>query len=342
MAKRTRNEDKIAVINCLFNLKNYHLQEFLEKHRISKAGKKSDLIDRIITSIEENSLQLEDLIDYYDDIAPNDKQHVFLFNGPQEEIVNKWIDGSNRKKLIKSNDLEPIYNKKNPLTFPRELKLESVIFRSHMLSIKAVQGREYFDRRQEMDEYRTMNGQFYVFRAYEKKYSRGNIFFNWNLINNTAELKITQLPSGDKYEDEENKFKMLIQDWLNLNAFPKLNLKTAISKLHEMEESTSGILRSHGFNYVTNAGNIVTARSATCDDSVIGERVLNTALRSVRMHGQGNLGNFYWICNRPTAALIRKDVHFIVVGEKNRVNFTTPNNSEDIQHVLSKIREFCS
>jgi hypothetical protein len=39
---------------------------------------------------------------------------------------------------------------------------------------------------------------------------------------------------------------------------------------------------------------------------------------------------------------LTSDVHVIVVGAQNRINFPTPNDEPSVRYVLSRIRSHCN
>jgi hypothetical protein len=167
------------------------------------------------------------------------------------------------------------------------------------------------------------------------------MIFTWNLISNNATLQISQLPTGSKYEEEEIKFAELINPWLNLNSFTKLDLRRVIKKLHELEANGIPEARSHGLSYLSQGGRRITAQSPTPQDSIFGEQEVDIALKSIRDRGVGNIGNFYWLpksINSANGNPLEREVHTIIVGNKSRINFTTPNKKEDIEYVLSRVR----
>lgn len=116
-------------------------------------------------------------------------------------------------------------------------------------------------------------------------------------------------------------------------------------KLHELEETGNSEARSHSIGYRTIGGRAVSAQSPTPRDSVLGEQALDNALSGIRRQGVGHIGNFYWLSsfmNPSNKNPLEKEVHTIIVGNKQRINFTTPNKKEDMEYVLSRVRALSS
>ncbi|HMO84803.1 MAG TPA: hypothetical protein PKC18_07780 [Lacipirellulaceae bacterium] len=73
--------------------------------------------------------------------------------------------------------------------------------------------------------------------------------------------------------------------------------------------------------------------------------MIDAALGAVRKSSVGHLGNFYWLSANGQDAdtnPLESEVHVIIVGSKNRVNFPTPNDEQTVRHVLSRIRSHCA
>lgn len=121
-----------------------------------------------------------------------------------------------------------------------------------------------------------------------------------------------------------------------------MDLKPVIRKLHELEETDNPETRSHGIDYRTLGGRKISAYSSNPRDSVLGEQAVDKALSGIRKHGGlGHIGNFYWplsSVNKTKSKSLGNEVHTIILGDKGRINFTTPNNKEDIEYVLSRMR----
>ncbi len=107
------------------------------------------------------------------------------------------------------------------------------------------------------------------------------------------------------------------------------------------QEARRGETRSHGINYRTLQGRRFEGKSASANDPVLGDVVIDAALGAVRKSSLGHLGNFYWLPSNGNGSdrnPLEDEAHVIIVGSDNRVNFPTPNEEEVIRHELSRIR----
>lgn len=334
-------EEREKIIQYLMELKGDSIREFLASHGLPKSGTKPELRERIQEYLDEGALKYKDLVKFIDTAAPWGKQHVFLYEGPESE-VRKWQKNEYVSNVLTEIGLSKYLNSRLPLILPETLTLSSIEYpRGRELKIYAVERREHWERKREYDERKTQENQKIELRAYVNQVIRGIIVFRWNLVSNNAILQISQLPSGSKYEEVEGRFAELIGSWLNIELFQKLDLRPVIRKLHELEETGTPEARSHSIGYRTRGGRTVSAQSPTPHDSVLGEKMLDSALSSVRRQGVGHIGNFYWLpssANPANGNPLEKEVHTIIVGNKARINFTTPNKKEDVEYVLSRVR----
>ncbi|MCD6406647.1 SAP domain-containing protein [Candidatus Aerophobetes bacterium] len=317
------------------------IREFLRERNLTRSGTKPELRQRIEQHIEEGKLTYTELVNFIDRFAPLGKQHVYLYDGPENE-VSQWRDEKYVREIIENNGLIELLISELPLILPQELTISTIEYHSSSeFKIYAVQKREGYERKPEYDTTTTRDNREILLKAYEHIVTRLVVIFRWNLVANTATLQISQLPSSQKYEDVEIQFSQLVENWLNFSAFEKVSLRRTINKLFELERDGSPEARSHNFSFLSPGGRKVDARSPTPDDSVFGEELIDNAMNYVEKNGVGNLGNFYWLpnyVNPNNNNPLTSEVHTIIVGKHNRINFTTNNRQEDIEYVLSRVR----
>ncbi len=197
-----------------------------------------------------------------------------------------------------------------------------------------------------MDNEEIIDGKPVLYKAFQSEIDRGVMIFKWNLKTNLATLHISQLPKKNyleernDYEDAEGRFIDLVNPIIDMGLFEKLRLSRAINTLHELETEGRPIARSHGLDYRTLAGSRAKFVSPTYRDSVIGEDSINESARTIREHGIGHIGNFYWLPSEETIPYTDKEIHVVILGTKGRINFTVPTNTEIIKHVISRVRAF--
>jgi len=334
-------EEKGKIVQYLMELRGDIIRKFLSLHNLAKSGNKAELRERIIEHIDNGELKYKDLVHFVDEQAPLRKQHIFMYDGPESE-VDKWRKKEYVENILKKNKVLKYLNARLPLILPKELTISSLRYtEARELVIYGVERRDYWERNSDYDRKERRENEEIELRAYLHQVTRGTIIFQWNLLSNTAILQISQLPSGSKYELVEERFANLISPWLNLKLFQKINLRQVIKKLHELEEAGTPVARSHSIGYKTLRGRTILAQSPTSQDSVLGESEVDAAMRGVRRRATGHIGNFYWLPSTTTSDNsnpLTKEVHTIIIGNKSRINFTTPNRKEDIEYVLSRVR----
>ncbi len=338
---RYSQQEKTLVLGYVMALKADAIRDFLASHDEQASGTKSDLRDRIAECLDADTIGFEDLVNLLDSVAPFGKQHVFLYSGPAQ-MVAAWRARPQVYKLLRKRGVAQLLNARLPLALPKELTLSSIEYRDgRSLRVCAVERREYYERKEDLDEERDQDGRRLALRAYLSEVMRGMVIFEWNLVSNEAEIRITQLPSGTDYESVEQAFAGLVRPWLDLSPFQKQDIRAVIGRLHDMERQGQPEARSHEIGYRTAGGRTISAQSPTQSDSVFGEADVDAAMDSVHGHSVGHTGNFYWldsnVCQSHGNPLDR-EVHTMLVGNKNRINFTAPNRQEDLRYVLSRVR----
>jgi hypothetical protein len=339
LAQEYTIEEQRKIIDYFKELKSFYIKTFLTNSGLPKSGSKSQLMIRITEAIESGTIQYADLVNYLDTIMPWGKQHIFLYKGPEREVENWRVEDFCRQTLEQNGNIH-FLNARLPLILPIRLSLSSIDYTPGVeLRIFSVQRRDYRERYPEHDEIFEIDGIQIEREAYIHQVLRGTIIFYWDLVSNHARLQISQLPSRGSYEKAEEDFKSLIQPWLPFTLFQKLDLRRSITRLNELEDSGDAEVRSHNFSYRTLGGRAISAKSPTSHDSVLGEPIIDIALRNIRESGVGHLGNFFWLANEHNS--FEKEIHTVIVGNKGRINFTTPNRREDIEYVLSRVRALC-
>lgn len=337
------NEDeRELIVTDLLALKKEQIGEFLARSDLPKSGTKEELKARIEEALENESLSLTQIVQFLDSVIPWGKQHVYLFKGPQSSIA-QWRKEEWMSKLLKKHRLGKYLNASLPLVLPDTMKISSVLHDPKRLRITAIKRRDWWERDSGYDDATTNDeGEDVELRAYVHRVTRGLVAFEWDLVANTAFLQISQQRRAFDYEEAANEFFELIEKWLDRSIFSVVDLRPPITKLHELEESGKGEARSHGIKYRTMQGSHLEGKSASPADPLLGDALMDAALRPIRKSGIGHLGNFYWTPTNGAAVVLDSEVHVIVVGFKNRVNFPTPNDEETVRYVLSRIRSHCA
>lgn len=333
------DEEREKLIGYTIDLTRPQLNRFLSENRISIAGSKKDVRERLISHLESGNITYATLVDFIDTVEPWGKQHVFLFDSPPIDI-RRWKNKATFRKLLEEKKVAQFLDNHLSLILPKQLSLSSITHSQDRLRITAVERRDSWEREEDLDrDERTDDGNAVQYRAYIHYVSRGILAFEWNLITGTATLQISQLPTHFKYEDSLKDFTELIGQWLNLNMFPPTDLSQAISRFHELEENGTPETRSHGIDYTTFTGRRLQGRSASSQDSLLGEAVIDNALKNVRQLGTGHLGNFYFL--PASGNPLTEEVHASILGDRQRISFPTANEEEVVRYVLQRVRAAC-
>lgn len=335
------SDEQDLIVTDLLALKMTHIRDFLSRCGLAKSGTKEEFRARIEEALEDGDLSLSQIVEFLDEMIPWAKQHVYLYNGPKTSIAN-WRKPDWFENLLKKHRFGKYLNANLPLVLPEKMQVSSILHDARRLRVTAIKRRDWPERDPEYDSSaETKEGDDVELRAYVHRVTRSLVAFEWDLIANCAMLQISQLPSRFDYADVAEEFFTLISAWLDFDKFSLVDLRLVIKKLHELEEARRRETRSHGINYRMLDGKRFEGKSASPSDPLLGNPVTDAALGAVRKSGVGHLGNFYWLPSNGQASgrnPLEAEVHVVIVGSKNRVNFPTPNDEQTIRHVLSRIR----
>ena len=335
------DDERQALVDFVFSLRKTYIQDFLGEAELQRSGTKDELRDRLQDALDEEAITYEALVAFLDTVAPWGKQHVILYTGPRGDLQS-WKDPESVLQHLRDHRVGKFFNARLPLILPDKLTLSSITHSEGVFRIAAVQKRDYTERMSDHDEHKeTEDGTLITLRAYANHLSRTLVSFEWDLQSNMAMLQITQLPKDTLYEEVVREFFELVRGWLDMERFAPVDIRKAIKKLHELEEAHQTEARSHAIDYRTLQGRRLSARSASPRDSVLGELVIDDAMNTIRKKGVGHLGNFYWLPEvqpGPAPNPVSKEVHIVLIGDKRRINFRTPNSEEVVRYVLHRVR----
>lgn len=335
-------EEKRLIVQYVSELRKDYIVGFLQERKLLRSGTKEDLRDRIQQNLDDGHIKHAELVELLDSVTPYGKQHIYLYNGPESEITT-WRDAGRVAAILEQNDLLKYLETSLRLLLPSNMSLTRINYQPEQrLTVTAVERREHFERLPSQDTKKTLNGKEIELRAFLHQITRGVVIFDWDLVSNTAQLQISQLASGTRYEDVLESFEDLTAPWLQIRLFSPIDIGRVITRLHELEEQGQPEARYHGIGYRTLGGRSVIAQSPTARVSVFGESPVDNAMRAIRGQGAlGHIGNFYWLprdVNPSHNNPLEKEVHTILIGNKKRMNLTTPNREGDIEYVLSRVR----
>jgi hypothetical protein len=341
---RYTKEEKESALTHLFALRKVQIEEFLRTNELRTSGPKAELRSRLEAALESRELSYADLVRYLDSSSPWGKQHVLLYRGPSAGC-DAWRKEAQVRRRLARRGLERYLNASLALILPDAIRLSSIVHTSELLRVVAVERRDWYERKAEYDRRESMrDGTDLVLKGFIHHVVRGLFTFEWNLVANSGSLQITQLPTGHSYEDASERFWTLVAPWLGGQWFSPVDLAPAVAQLHRGEEGTDGETRSHGFDYRTITGRRLWGRSATARQPLLGEAVIDQVLGQIRDRGVAGVGNFYWLPGLGSKGQenpLRDEVHVIIVANRGRIDFPTPNSERVVRYVLSRIRALC-
>jgi hypothetical protein len=336
-------DEQQQLVAYVLRLHNDLIRKFLGGNGLLVSGNKLQLRERIEESIKTGVLSYAKLVSLLDSVEPWGDQHIILLEGPKVSL-SEWKSVDKFQARLKQHRLGKLLNKCLPLILPADLALSCIEHSPRRLRVTCVERRVAWHK-DDARNYKetTQEGETIEYRAFVQDVRRGIIAFEWDLITNKAFLQITELPSHSKYEDAQQRFTDLVSRWIDLKTFSTLDLHPAISRLHEQEEAGKGETRSHGIDYTSPAGRRLVGRSASADSSLLGEPLIDSALKNMRDIGIGRTGNFYFVSSKAgtSTSPIEDEVHAVIWADQNRIHFTKANDEKIIRYVLQRIQTAC-
>lgn len=197
----------------------------MKQVELPKSGTKEDLRERFQEALDGGDLTYERLLDFLDSVAPWGKQHVFLYQGPRND-VQAWKDPDHVQRLLKQHRVGKLFNATLPLILPEKLTLSSVTHADGRLRVTAIAKRDYTNRTPEHDEEKeTKGGERITLKAYMHRLTRTLAALEWDLNANIAMLQITQLQEDGDYEKLAEQFCQLVKPWLDIKQFSPVDLR---------------------------------------------------------------------------------------------------------------------
>jgi hypothetical protein len=333
-------EEQDLAVASMIRLSNPLILDFFHNCGIRKGTNKAEMKLRLVDALEAGFVSHADLYLYLNTIESWGRQHVILFDGPASSTDN-WRDPAWVTDHVTRHGLSDYFNVTLPLALPTDLTLSSIEYTPAKLRITAVERREGVVREPELDREDAVADDTIIYRAYRYQVYRGLIAFEWDLVANHAFIQISQLPSGEKYEDATARFDALITHLFSLSDFPSICLRSVITRLHELEEQHIPEARSQGIAYKTLQGRTVEGRGSSGTAGLFGETIVDTTMASVRKVSVGHTGNFYWLppdVNMPSDNPLTQDLHVTLIGDWRRINFPVFSPEPHIRYVLQRIR----
>ena len=324
------------------NLRGDLLKGFLKDHDLPVSGPKLAIAKRLKDAIDEGKLAYGALIDLLDEVEPWGKQHVYLMTGPEQP--GSWIDADWVGTHLLEHGVAEHLNAPKPLLLPPVLELASIIWSPDALRVTSIERRTGLVRDEDRDdEDETEDGDEVHYRAYVQRTTRGMIIFDWDFASNTAFLQITQLPSQDDYESAQARFYNLVGAWLPLHTFAIQDLRKAIVEFRRLNKAQQGNVRSHAVELADPDGRRVTGTSASAEQPLPGNQTLDTGMDNfINAGAVGHSGNFYFTSGPGSAIEPTKEMHFTLMGTRNRLNIMTPQSEPTIRYAIQRVRDACA
>ena len=189
--------------------------------------------------------------------------------------------------------------------------------------------------RQKLDSEYSQPGQDIVLKAYIQKPQRRLTTFEWDFKTGYAMLAIQYLKAGEKQDVTYQGVLGDFSKFFDINQFTRIFVSDAIQAIEKESLKHERIVRKLNLEKLDKSKAAFTSRSPSNDirDS------LKEAMDAVGNDAMGLEGVFVWLRqeDKPSRNIITK-----IVRKNQNIEILTQQNEEDVRHVLSRIRDYCS
>jgi len=330
-ASRFNEEETAALVSLLMAQRAEHARELLGLAGLRKSGTKEEIEERIVEAIKDGNIPIDDVVAILDKIEAWGRQHVFLYSAP-DKVPAHLRSKSGLQSALDNAGWNVSVNSAATLALPKIKTVRLVNLTSERLRIEWVEARDWTERLPSLDYIDTVSEQEVVFQACRKRQQRAISAFEWNFMAQTGELFIHRLPSGTKYDKEEEAFRALLKPIVDLDTFEFLGIKRALSKVKE----APGV-RERKTNYVAANNSKISLQSAGRASTVGAEPELKEVgdlIKRSRKFGAAFL-NCFW----EKDGKLGQEVHTHIDSFDSKVGFLGQCSEESVRYVLSRIRK---
>lgn len=336
-----QRSEQDLLVDVLLGLRIDRVRDFMDNVDLARSGTKAELRERVDEALASQAVSLNTLIDYLDRVEPWGRQHVILLEA-ETSAANGWRREDGIRRRLAEAGVEGLLARRRRQRLPETLALSSIDVTGNMVTITAVERRDYEERAPGLDRVdHEDDGQLIVFKAYRHVISRGIIALRWNTATRGAALHVSEGFGRYDYHDAAERFGALIAPFLDFDRFVPKDIRRAIRRLHDAEKNGTPETRSHRVGYTSHGGRAVEATSPTMNTSVVGEQVVDDALANVAGAATGRIGNFFWLPSTgpsPQVNPITRDLHVVILARDSRIHFMVPSDAQSITYVLQRIR----
>jgi hypothetical protein len=317
--------DANVALDFLFSHKREFIRDFLQGHGLPRSGTKSELRQRVEEGLEYGTISPASVIRYLDAIEGWGNQHIYLYHSSASA---EWITENAVLRKLRAAEVEHLLNQHQALILPDEPTPAAIWWSPQKLQLLYVEKREWLERVPEQDREESSD---VVMQAFRRQTRRGLIGLDWDLSTGHAALMIQRLPHGTNYEAIRLRYEAKLGEIISMEAFERLGLGDAISRIE-----VSGEVRRRQIKFETDSGSSANLVSSGTSEDAFDDPDLQEAGESLRAHGVGALGNYYWLPEGP----LLKELHTTLHARDGRIAIYRECYEEEVRHVLSRVRHY--
>lgn len=311
-----------------------HAKLLLESVGLPRSGTKEQLRERLTGALADRKIKPDQLASLLDTVDAWGRQHVILYSAP-DKIPHHFKSAAALQAFLDKNKINVKVNEPVNHVRPEGKTIRLISLTKHKLRVEWVETRHWTERLPSLDHRENIDGAEVVYHANKRRYQRAISAFEWNFAAQTAELFIHRLPSGNRYDAEEEAFKALLRPLVELDNFGKIRMRKALSVLKD-----SPGVRERKTNYVGASGAKLSMQSS-------GRSTTISAVPELKEHRDllkrnKALGAAFLNCFWEQDDELPQEVHTHIDGFESRVGFLAQYSEASVRNVISRIRKAAS
>jgi hypothetical protein len=331
MSDSSENGDLDNLLDCALAHKADTLRRFLDDEGLPTSGTRDALRARLQEFAEGDAGRIARLTNYLDLIEGWGNQHLYLYKAPAG-LCRAWRSEQYGKGIFKTNRVLDLANGSRPTVLPARPTLSSIRYDSKVLRLVWTEKREWFERVEEKDSEKE-EGRL-VFKAFERRSSRGTLAFDWDLTTGDAMIMIQRLPSGTNYERVRDRVVNWLRPFVDIRTFEVVRVNTAIRPIRNGSE-----VRERKVNLETIQGGKASFTSPGKRHSVKADQTLRKMEAAGDRDVQGSFGNFYWLPANTNQ--LDEEMHTTLHKKDQRVGVFGEKLETEVRYVVRRVRAHC-
>lgn len=294
------------------------------------------LSERIIPSLEEKQITVNDLIALLQRAEEYGRKHTFLYKC-LPSIAEELLNERRMEAILKSSGLDKLIDKPAILDQPESPTIADVRWLKNPNGITEGFLIKIIEARISMEFVGEESDGNLVSRQYKQVKERAVNVVKLDTKGN-LEIRIASQKNSTLYKDNLVKMWDLVGEIFPRLNFAEISLHKAKDRLWNDKAELQSLIRYSDSTLKNESGTVLKAASGSFDSDLFDDTGATDSLATFLSHkAHCETFNIWFKANAP---LPSKDIHVLLSGEINEFAITAHCNEEDYAYVLGQLRKF--